>query len=348
GKGQPDDEGCRDHIYDATSNYDSEERSQKATIQRSRFQRPKKTLSLPASEIHHIPQGLKIPLSDGISPSYDSWEHLVRANLRTYSHCFLDSRAIMDHIFAQTTGKAMDHLIQRLKPAHPQAFTSEDEMFEWLEGIFRDPNERETARVAYNRCRMSTTEPFNSFYSRFSSLATKAQIGQSDQLQDMYRKLHPDLHQLAINFMASSPKYDMALKHFHYLDNELRINTESRNRRQYLLANRLSTAKLPNSAKNLPVTLTKHEDSYGPESRTYNYKGTPHAPTFQLPNNRKCYYCHKTGHLSRECSDPPNPNRATNNLHQIDGNITGADASVLQTVNEEGEEFYEDSENEEP
>ncbi|KAI0999381.1 hypothetical protein K3495_g8813 [Podosphaera aphanis] len=115
----------------------------------------------------------------------------------------------------------MIHLTQRIKSNHPQVFTHENKMFDWLENLSRDPNERETARVSYNRCRMSPNETFATFYSLFSALSSKARIGQEDQLRDILRKFHPDLHQLAIEFMATDSDYTTAIKRFHYYDNEL-------------------------------------------------------------------------------------------------------------------------------
>ena len=81
----------------------------------------------------------------------------------------------------------MTHLTQRMKHDHPQTFTHEEEMFDWLKGFFKDPNERETARIKYSRCRMSPNETFNQFYSRFSALTCTAQVEQCDQLRDIFR-----------------------------------------------------------------------------------------------------------------------------------------------------------------
>ena len=103
-----------------------------------------------------IPQGLGIRLSNGISPTYDAWEHLMRASLRTYSHCFQGSQSIIDHVFAQTLGEAMVHFTQRMRSDHPQVFFNEKKMFEWLETIFKDTNECVTARIQYGRFRMSS------------------------------------------------------------------------------------------------------------------------------------------------------------------------------------------------
>lgn len=293
-----------------------------------------------------VPKGLRILLDDGKSPTYDAWEHLMRANLRTYRHTFRDKISIIDHIFAQTTGIAMNHLTQRMKYDHPQAFTHEDQMFEWLHGFFKDPNERETARIEYNRCRMSTNETFNQFYSRFSALASKARIEQSDQLRDMFRKFHPDLHQQAINFMATDPDYQIALKRFHFLDNELRINRENRSRRKLLSAAIPLSASAPSGQKNSP--LTKREYSMPPNFQTtHTVTDNRSAQPNDIPV-RKCYNCHKRGHISKECPDTPNPQTRTSEIRQIEKMAAGEndDENFPEDFNEQ--EIYEESENEKP
>ena len=245
----------------------------------------------------------------------------MRANLRTYRHTFQDNVSIIDHIFAQTTGSAMTQLTQMIKPDHPQAFTHEDEMFEWLHGFFKDPNERETARIEYNRCRMSVNKIFSQFYSRFSALASKARIEQSDQLRDMFRKFHPDLHQQAINFMSTDPDYQTALKRFHFLDNELRINRENRSRRKLLSAAIPLSASAPSGQKNSP--LTKREYSMPPNFQTtHTVTDNRSVQPKDIPV-RKCYNCHKMGHISKECPDPPNPQTRISEIRQIDKMATG-------------------------
>ena len=84
-----------------------------------------------------IPKGLRALLDDGTSPTYGAWEHLMRANLRTYEHAFYDQISILDHVFAQTTGVAMNYLTQKMNHDHPQTFTHEEEMFDWLKRFFK-------------------------------------------------------------------------------------------------------------------------------------------------------------------------------------------------------------------
>ena len=48
---------------------------------------------------------------------------------------------------------------------HPLAFSSIAEMIEWLQSLYVDPNERDTARQEYRDLAMLTSETFNQFYS---------------------------------------------------------------------------------------------------------------------------------------------------------------------------------------
>ncbi|EPQ65071.1 hypothetical protein BGT96224_A21068, partial [Blumeria graminis f. sp. tritici 96224] len=210
---------------------------------------------------------------------------------------FRDSQSIIDHVFAQTLGEEMVHLTQRIKSDHPQVFVHENEIFEWLETFFKDPNERETARIQHSRCRMSPNKTFSTFYGRFSALANKARISQADQLQDMFRKFRPDLHQQAIDFMATEPDYSSALKRFYFYDNELRINRESRNRRR---TSNSTVLKAPGISE---LTNT---------------------------NNRKFYNCGKTGLVSRDCTKPKKVAAIASPIRQIEEeNVVGAEATPV-------------------
>lgn len=288
-----------------------------------------------------IPRDLRVQLDNGVSPTYDAWKHLMRANLKTFRHCFQDQLDVIDHIFAQTTGSAMAHLTQRMKPDHPQTFTHENEVFEWLEGFFKDPNERETARIEYNRCQMSINETFNQFYGRFSALASKARVEQPDQLRDMFRKLHPDLHQLAINYMATDPDYQSALKRFHFLDNELRINRDYRARRTKMSSIGPS-AFTSSSPRTISGQTPIKQESPNSSRQVSSQPEKPHYLNRSVEGIiRKCYNCRKVGHMSRDCPEPQENRAQTGQVQQIQ---IGMDDMKIRELDDDI--ILEDSENE--
>lgn len=247
-----------------------------------------------------VAQGLSVRLGNGESPTFESWQHLMKANLRNYDHCFENEQEAIDHLFAQTCGQAMDHLTDRLSADHPEQYKSVDDMFELLAELYQNPHEREIAREKYNRCRMSQNESFSSFYGRFSALARKAHIGKADQLQDMYRKFHSELHRMAVDFMATNPDFQTALKRFHYYDAEInairaknekyRLSNWSKTPETSMIRNQFTTTSHVKSEQNQNSNLSDIRPTVG-YSKTNN---TGHA-------ERKCYKCKDPNHFAKNC-----------------------------------------------
>ncbi|KAI1002431.1 hypothetical protein K3495_g5770 [Podosphaera aphanis] len=293
------------------------------------------------SRIHRVPD-LSEKLDDGINPTFDAWEIMLQGNLDSYACYLTNPIARKTYVFSQTRGTAQSHLTQRMKSDHPQRFQDDQEMLSWLSGFFRDPNERETARVAYSKCRMSVSENFNQFYSRFSELSSKARIAPEDTLSDLFHKLSPELHKIAIPFMATSPTLPIALQRFMYFDNELRLNRET-------VANQTRRAT-PNPLPSVRFSLPKSSSSnYSARDRgllltpssspALTSQQTTRSPSVNINTEViKCYNCQKIGHYSTDCTQPRrSQSRAPSHIQEI-----GLD----QTTLEDGDRS--DSENDEP
>ncbi|KAI1000321.1 hypothetical protein K3495_g7875 [Podosphaera aphanis] len=175
------------------------------------------------SHSHRIPD-LSEKLDNGSNPTYDASDLMLEDNLETYASHWNTERQRMNYVFRQTKGLAQGYLIQRMKLDHSQFFTCLDDMLPWLASFFKNPNKKETARVAYRNCRMSSNETFNNLYSRFSKLLSKARIDPSDVLSDLFHKLSPEVYNLSISLMAKNPPLPVAIKRFQFYDNKLRLN----------------------------------------------------------------------------------------------------------------------------
>ena len=281
-------------------------------------------------------------LDDGSSPTYDAWEIMLQGNLEIYESHWDTERQRMNYIFRQTKGIAQGHLTQRMKLDHPQAFDNFQAMLDWLSSFFKDPNEKETARIAYQKCRMSSNESFNQFYSRFSELSCKARIDPADTLSDLFHKLSTDLHRQSIALMADNPPLSVALQKFQFYDNELRLN-KAATKFPLPRTGENSAAKTvllrPHSTSNVSSRGLSASQTVVAGALPDRNGNTPYNAANQEPSKVKCFICKAHGHIAPECPKRLSSQRATS--HQV---------AQLEEVHEEDEEEIElcVSENEKP
>lgn len=161
----------------------------------------------------------------------------------------------------------------------------------------------------------------------------------------MFRKFHPHLHQQAINFMAIDPDFQTVLKRFHSLDNELRVNCDCRNCRRPIGAGGPSN---PNPS-NIKFSPRIKQDDIVPKCFRASHPPDDNLITHskEFPA-RKCYNCHNTGHFSRDCPNPPNPQTRTSEMRQIEGQGDMENDGVAFPIDSDDQNLYEGSENENP
>ncbi|KAI1007316.1 hypothetical protein K3495_g896 [Podosphaera aphanis] len=307
---------------------DSEEGYHSRREPRNQLPSINSTIEIRKANVSRVPD-LSEKLEDGKNPTFDAWEIMLENNLTTYSFRWSTERARMSYIFAQTKGSAQSHLTHRMKSSHPQRFIDSKEMLEWLEGFYRDPNERESARIEYNKLRMRPNETFNHFYSRFSGLVSKARIVPKDTLHDLFHKLSPELHRTAIDLMSSNPPLREALRRLQSYDNELRLNREITSE-----FSRRTTNSVNNNARLFSPGVSS--------TVKHGFKNVESEE--RSKTNIKCYNCGDIGHLSINCPKPAsaatarkNASRTLAQVEELEEEEQGEDQDTIEEIIEGSE-----------
>ncbi|RKF61211.1 hypothetical protein GcC1_158011 [Golovinomyces cichoracearum] len=129
--------------------------------------------------------------------------------------------------------------------------------------------------------------------------------------------------------MATNPDFGSAIKRFHFLDNELRLNRESRNRRDRIrIENQKNTQQLPYFK---PLSKMKFEEKdpvrqFNPHRRQ-DHDSTP----MSSEQVRKCYNCQSFGHLSKDCAKSKVENSRNHQINHISDEISNKEDHIMKT-----------------
>ena len=159
----------------------------------------------------------------------------------------------------------------------------------------------------------------------------------------MYRKFHSELHRMAVDFMATNPDFQTALKRFHYYDAEIgAIRTKNE---KYRI---LNWAKAPETSMNTNrfsnSSHVKREQAQNSNlSNIHSAFGRSHDTRTENAEV-KCLKCRDPNHSSRNCLLIQG---STSNIRNIDG---GYENNHIEKNGEIVEEIdpVDESENEGP
>src|SRR5438067_43499 len=99
----------------------------------------------------------------------------------------------MAYVFARTKGDARKHLFARYGPRADHPFTSSQQMFDYLAGIYSSPHRTRDVEVKYNKLRMKYSDSFHDFKTQFLRLADEAKIPTASRFYGLYDRLPTNL-----------------------------------------------------------------------------------------------------------------------------------------------------------
>ena len=115
-------------------------------------------------------------LSDGVSPTFDSWLIKIEHKLRSNADHFEDEQDRIAYVFSRIDGNASEHLEPRMGRNSHQQFMTAEEALDYLRTIYVDPNREMNDRDDYRRLFMNKDTNFSDFHTKFRQLAMRAAI----------------------------------------------------------------------------------------------------------------------------------------------------------------------------
>jgi hypothetical protein len=127
------------------------------------------------SSKHSRKTAIKLPnpdsLFDGITPTFEIWEGQALRKLQVNFWLFPDEATKFAWIVSLVSGNAQLILESHIHPSNSLAFTTAQEVFDYLRLFFSDPDKVGTAKNALERLWMSNADNFYVFCAEFVKLA---------------------------------------------------------------------------------------------------------------------------------------------------------------------------------
>ncbi len=223
---------------------------------------------------------------------------------------FGNENTCIAYVVSRLGGDAAEHTFARRRHDASHSYTSTDELFEHLEGIYGELDRNRKCRREYNALRQ-TDKPFNVFYSDFMKLSSYLGYDDRTLMDDLQNKINNRL-QDALSVCPEDFTSLTRLRTFlQGVDNKQRANYQLRSQLRTAIA-KATVVPDKRAATSLPAVTT---------SVTEYVKPT----TFPTPEPARspivCYTCKAPGHLFKDCpqnkAGTPAPRAFTPRLHEI-------------------------------
>jgi hypothetical protein len=230
-------------------------------------------------------------LSDGVSPTFDSWLIKMEHKLRSNADHFEDEQDRIAYVFSRTEGNASEHLEPRMSRNSNERFATAEEALDYLTAIYVDPNREMSDRDDYRRLFMNKDTNFSDFHTKFRQLAMRASIPPASWQDDFYSKLPYDLQRALAPMRVTIRSFDELVNHCRATDQSLKRIDERQNRGRTPRnrSNPTTTAPAASNTRALAGGRATPSRTLDAEKRD------------QYMKEGRCFKCHELGHISREC-----------------------------------------------
>ena len=128
-------------------------------------------------------------LSDGKEVKWDYWWFMVKLNLEGNADDFPKPMHRIGYVVSRCKGKALDHVIPRIREGCLNPYKDYEDVIEHLKEIFEDPNRMVKALAEYYQLKMASGDDFGDFLIEFHRVAQEAEIPKKDWKSGLFEKL---------------------------------------------------------------------------------------------------------------------------------------------------------------
>jgi hypothetical protein len=122
-------------------------------------------------------------------PTFEQWLSRMKSKLKANADHFPTAELQMAYIEGRVKGDAARAIQARMKPDHPEAYQTAQEMFDHLAEVYEDHNKVAKDKDKFRKLMMRNGDDFQTFRTEFLHLAGETKLAKNDWNDEFFRKL---------------------------------------------------------------------------------------------------------------------------------------------------------------